>query len=74
MAVIQENSRKKNTDSLVFETKMVEIGKLISIDQRSHVIYAHNYVRTFDFVPCKINSVFGTDHVTRITIYTLDFQ
>ena len=30
MAVIQENSRKWDTDSLVPETKMVDVGKLIS--------------------------------------------
>ena len=50
MAVIQENSRKYDTDSLVPETKMVDVGK--PIGQKSHVIFAPNYVRTFDFIPC----------------------
>ena len=31
------------------------------------MIYAPNYVRTFDFVPRKVNSVFGADHMTRIS-------
>ena len=31
------------------------------------MIYAPNYVHTFDFVPCKINGVQG------LAIYTLDF-
>ena len=39
---------------LVQKTKMVDVGKLISfgnqIGQESHVICAHNYVHTFDFI------------------------
>ena len=66
MAVIQENSRKYDTDSLVPETKMVDVGKLISfrdpIGQENHVIYAPNYVCTFDFVPRKINGVWSRSH------------
>ena len=37
--------------SLVSETKMADVGKLISLGQESHRICAHNYVRTFDFIP-----------------------
>ena len=39
---------------LVHETKMVDIGILMSqepIGQESHMICAHNYVRNFDFAP-----------------------
>ena len=32
MDVIQENSPKQDTDSLVPETKMVDVGKLISFE------------------------------------------
>ena len=45
---------------------MVDVGKLISFENLSHVIYVANYVRTFDFVPRKINGVFGADHMTRV--------
>ena len=70
MAVIQENSRKKDTDALVPKTKMVDVGKLIGqepIGQESHVIYASNNVCAFDFVPRKTNGMFGADHMTRIS-------
>ena len=39
---------------LVPETKMVDVGKLITrelIGQKSHMICIHNYVRIFDFIP-----------------------
>ena len=39
---------------LVPETKMADVGKLITrkpIGQESHVVSVHNYVRNFDFVP-----------------------
>ena len=36
---------------LVPETKMVDVSKLISLGQESHLICVHNYVCTFDFVP-----------------------
>ena len=39
---------------LVPETKMADVGKLISFGnllvKKSHVVWAHNYVRNFDFV------------------------
>ena len=42
--------------ALVPETKMVDVGKLISlgepIGQESHMISAHKYICNFDFVPC----------------------
>ena len=50
MAVTQKKSRKQDTDSLVFETTMVDISKLISFGNllvREVMIYAPNYVRTF---------------------------
>ena len=40
---------------LVPETKMAEVGKLISLGnlyiQETHVVSAHNYVHNFNFVP-----------------------
>ena len=43
---------------------MMNIGK--PIGQESHVIYAPNYVCTFDFILHNVNGVFGANHVTRI--------
>ena len=49
---------------------MVDVGKLIN--SRNLVVrevtwfFAPNYVRTIDFFPCKMNDVFGADHMTMI--------
>ena len=32
MAMIHKNSRKQDTDSLIPKTKMVDVGKLISLE------------------------------------------
>ena len=68
MGVIQGNSRKLDTDSFVPKTKMVDIGKLISfgnlLSGKSRDLCSY-YVRTFDFVLRKVNSVLGADHMIR---------
>ena len=39
------------------------------------MIYAPNYVCTFDFVPRKINGVFGADHMSRFNyIYSVIYH
>ena len=53
---------------------MVDVGKLISVEnilsQESHVIYAPNYVRTFNF----ILRIWSRSHDNGLAICTHDLQ
>ena len=67
---MQENSRKQDTDSLVPETKIVDVGKLINFKNllvRKVTFMLPTMSTPLIFVPCKINDVFGANHMTRIS-------
>ena len=66
MAVVQETSRKWDTDSLIPETKMVDVGKLISLENLS-VRKITRFVLTTTSAPLILFHAFGANHMTRVS-------
>ena len=66
MAVVQGSSRKWHTDSLVPETKMADIDKLISLENLL-VRKFTEFVLPTTSAPLILSRAFGTDHMTRIS-------
>ena len=63
--MVQESSRKWDTDSLVPETKMADVSKLISLENLL-VWKVTWFVPPTTSVTLILSLVFGTDHMIRI--------